>query len=61
MLISEEFDGMWRYLRLLLSLALLTLTGCLPPNFFENLLGNSIYGVTGFLLNDALNTLIPPQ
>lgn len=52
---------MWRYLRLLLSLALLTLTGCLPPNFFENLLGNSIYGVTGFLLNDALNTLIPPQ
>ena len=37
-----------------------TLTGCLPDNFFENLLGSAIAEVTSALLSDVLNTFLPP-
>lgn len=52
---------MVKYAKMLLPLLLIVQTGCLPPNFFENLVGDGIYAVTGYLLSDALYTILPPQ
>ncbi len=52
---------MRRWARFVAMLVLLgSQTGCLPSNFFENLLGDSIYAVTGVVLSDAVNTILPP-
>jgi hypothetical protein len=36
------------------------LGGCLPDNFFSNLLGSTTAEVTSALLSDVLNTFLPP-
>lgn len=55
---------MLRWRRLLVgtigSMGLCGVQGCLPDEFFPNLLGSSISSVVGALLSDLLNTFLPP-
>jgi hypothetical protein len=56
----EKEVSMWRMVKMLSPLILLSLAGCLPGGYFESLLGNSISGIFSVLLSDALNVLVPP-
>ncbi len=51
---------MRRYLAFLGPGMALALGGCLPSDYFNNLLGSSVSAVVSVLLSDALNVLIPP-
>ncbi|NOT00365.1 MAG: hypothetical protein HOP29_07025 [Phycisphaerales bacterium] len=42
------------------TIGLFGLQGCLPDEFFPNLLGSSISSVVGAVLSDLLNTFLPP-
>jgi hypothetical protein len=48
---------MWRWVLMSSSVILLGLNGCLPADFFPNLLGDSIYALTGVGLSEALAAL----
>ncbi len=50
---------MWRWAKMAVPLILLGATGCLPPDFFEYWLADSIYAITGVVLSDAVNTVLP--
>ena len=54
---KRRFLKRWRVLG---SIMLVFSGPCLPDNFASNLVANSVSAVTGVLLSDFLNVVIPP-